>query len=307
MMPEPLLYLKAMGAAAVVSAMFMLAMVSVRRTANTTWWNQACVPGIGLGLAVGYSVLSFQPAWPPVNGLDRLLTIVIPAVLGIEFIAGFQHTPRWVAWFMRMILVAIIPRILLHGSVYLSGSDDGWTLWQSGTILAVCSVLLAGLWSLLSLLSVRSPGVSLSLALCLAIQCTGVTVMMAGYIKGGAAALPLVATILATTAGVWLISRRSTTTASFHVPAIMGLGVVGLFGLLFIGRFFGRLSTGAALTMLLAPLLCWATETLPVPHQKPWLVGTLRLLLVAIPLVVLLVLAKIAFDRDMSPLLSVSD
>ena len=304
-MPEPLLYLKAMGAAAIVSAMFVLAMVAVRRAASTTWQNKACIPGISLGLAVGYSVLSFQPAWPPVNALDRLLAIVIPGALGIELIAGFQRIPQWVAWFLRMILVAAIPRILLHGSVYLSGSDDGRPLWQAGSVWAVCSVLLAGLWSLLSLLSVRSPSVSLSLVLCMTIQCTGATVMMAGYIKGGAAALPIVATLLATSTVVWLIFRRSGTPTNFHAPAILGIGVVGLFGLLFIGRFFGRLSTGAALTMLLAPLLCWVMETSPLRHRKPWLVGTLRLLLVAIPLVAVLVLAKIDFDRDMSPLLSV--
>ena len=216
-----------------------------------------------------------------------------------------KRIPQWVAWFLRMILVAAIPRILLHGSVYLSGSDDGRPLWQAGSVWAVCSVLLAGLWSLLSLLSVRSPSVSLSLVLCMTIQCTGATVMMAGYIKGGAAALPIVATLLATSTVVWLIFRRSGTPTNFHAPAILGIGVVGLFGLLFIGRFFGRLSTGAALTMLLAPLLCWVMETSPLRHRKPWLVGTLRLLLVAIPLVAVLVLAKIDFDRDMSPLLSV--
>lgn len=306
-MPEPLLYLKAMGAAAIVSATFMLAMVAVRRNPGTTWWNQACGLGIGLGLTVGFSVLSMQPAIPPVNGLDRFLVIVLPAVFCIEVIAGFQRTPQWIAWFLRLLLAAMIPRILLHGTVYLSGPDDGWPFWQAGTVWAVCSVLLAGLWSLSSLLSVRSPGVSLSLALCMAIQCTGVTVMMAGYISGGAAALPLVATILATTAGIRLISGRSPTASKFHAPAILGLGVVGLFGMLFIGRFFGRLSTGAAVTMLLAPLLCWATELRPLRHRKPWHVGTLRLVLVAIPLVVVLVLAKIDFDRDMSPLLSVFD
>lgn len=303
-MPEPLLYMKAMAAAAIASALFVLAVFAVRRTASTALWNQACVPGIGLGLTVGYSVLSLRPALPPVNGLDRLLAIVVPAALAIELISGFQRTSRRVAWSLRLILAAMIPRILLHGSVYLSGSDDGWTLWQAAAVLSACSVLLAGFWSLLSLLSVRTPGVSLPLALCAAIQCTGITVMMAGYIKGGAAALPLVASLLATTAGSWLVCKQSASAKSFHTPVILGMGVVGLFGLLFIGRFFGRLSTGAVLTMLLAPLLCWATETLPLRYRKPRLVGTLRLVLVAIPLVLVLVQAKIDFDRDMSPLLS---
>lgn len=302
-MPEPLLYLKAIGAAAIVSAMVVLAMAGVRRPASITRLNSACVLGMSLGLAFGSYVLSLRLAWPPLNGLDRFQTIVVPAALTIELIAGFQRVPRWVAWLLRVILAATIPRILLHGSVYLTGPDSDWTLWQAGTLLAVCGALLAALWGLLSRLSQRNPGVSIPLALCLTTQCAGLTVMMAGYIKGGAAAFPLVATLLATTIGARLITKRSGAAANFGSPAIIGIGVVGLFGLLFIGRFFGRLSTGSALAMLLAPLLCWVTETPLLRRRQPWLVGSIRLVLVAIPLVVVLVLAKRDFDRDMAPLL----
>ena len=305
-MPEPLLYLKAMGAAAIVSAMIVLAMVRARRDASTTWLNSACVIGIGLGLAVGYGVISLRLAWPPVKGLDRFLTITVPLVLGIELIAGFQNVPRWVAWLLRMSLAATMPRILLHGSVYLSGSPEGWTPWQTGAALVMGGALLAGLWSLLFWLSQRSPGTSIPLALCLPILCAGLTVMMAGYIKGGVAAFPLVATLVATTFGARLMSKRSVALANLSVPAIVGVGVVGLFGLLFVGRFFGRLSTGYALAMLLSPLLCWVTEIPQLRHRKPWLVGSLRLVLVAIPLLVVLAVAKRAFDRDMAPLLGMS-
>jgi len=306
-MPEPLLYVKAMGAAGFVSALFVLAMAALRRSDRTTRWNLANVPAIGLGLTVGYFVLSLQPALPPVSALDRLLAIIFPAALSVELIAGFQKTPQWVARLLRMVLVAMIPRILLHGSDYISGSDDGWLPWQVVTTLGVCSLLLAVVWSLLAALSTRAPGVSLPVSLCMAIQSAAVTVMLAGYINGGAAALPLVAASLATTAAIWLVSARSATAVHFHCPAILGIGVVGLFSLLFVGRFFGRLSTPVAITILVAPLLCWTSEALPPRYKKPWLVGTLRLTLVAIPLAVILTLAKIDFDRDMAPLLSVLD
>ncbi len=302
-MPEPLLYLKAMVAAAIVSAMTVLAMVLARRHTSTTWLNLSCVLGIGLGLVVGYGVVSLRLAWPPVNGLDRFLTITVPLALGIELIAGFQNVPRWFAWLLRMSLAATIPRILLHGSVYLSDSAEGWTPWQTGAVLVLCGALLAGVWSLLSWLSQRSPGISIPLALCLPILCAGLTVMMAGYIKGGVAAFPLVATLVATTIAARLLAQRSVALANLSVPAIVGVGVVGLFGLLFLGRFFGRLSTECALAMLLAPLFCWVTEMPPLRHRQPWLVGSLRLVLVAIPLLVVLAAAKRDFDRDMAPLL----
>ncbi len=302
-MPEPLLYLKAMGAAALVSALFVLALAGVRRPASAAWLNSACVLGMGLGLAVGCCVLPLRWAWPPANGLDRFLTIAVPAALGIELIAGFQCVPRWAAWFLRMSLATTIPGILLHGSVYLNGSGNDWPLWRVVTALMLSGALLAGVWVLLSWLSRRSPGVSIPLALCLTTQCAGLTVMMAGYIKGGAAAFLLVATLLATTIAVGLIAKRAGSPSIVDAPAILGIGVIGLFSLLFIGLFFGRLSTGGALVLLLAPLLCWATETPLLRHRKPWIVGSLRLVLVAIPLVVVLAVAKRDFDRDMAPLL----
>lgn len=296
-MPEPWLYLQAMGAAAIASAIFVLATAGARRPASSTRVNSACVLGTGLGLAVGCQVLPLRLAWPPVHGLDRFFMVVVPALLGIELIAGFAWVPRWAAWFLRMSLAAAIPRILLHGSVYLSGSGLDWPVWQSGALLTMCVPLLAGVWGLLSWLFARSPGVSIPLALALSTQCAGLTVMMAGYIKGGAAAFPWAATLVATTIAAWLISKRS------GAPAMIGIGVVGLYSLLLIGRFFGRLSTGAALAMLLAPLLCWATEAPFLRHRKPWLIGTLRLALAAIPLLVVLASAKRDFDRDMAPLL----
>ncbi len=316
-MPDPLLYLKALVTAAIVSALIVLAMVAtlaksvgirgkphaLGERGYTTWLNLSCVLGIGLGLTVGYVVESLRLSWPPANGLDRFLLIAIPLTLGIELIAGFQTVPRWTAWLLRMSLSAMIPRILLHGSVYLGDSPEAWTAWQAGSAMAVCGALLAAVWSLLSWLSQRSPGVSIPLALCLPIQCAGLTVMMAGYIKGGAAAFPLVATLIATIAATRLMSKPTVAAANVSAPAILGIGVVGLFGLLFLGRFFGRLSTDCALTMLLAPLLCWATEIPRLRHQKPRLVGSLRVVLVAIPLLVVLATTKRNFDRDMAPLL----
>ena len=143
----------------------------------------------------------------------------------------------------------------------------------------------------------------MSLTLCLATQCAGLTVMMAGYIGGGAAAFPLVGALLATSIGARLTLPFVGVPTRFVAPAIPGIGVVGLFGLIFIGCFFGRLPTGSAVVMLLAPLLCWISEAPQLRHQKGWLIGMLRLVLVAIPLVAVVVVAKRDFDRGMAPLL----
>ena len=296
-MPDPKLYLLAMASSVVASLLFVLATSAVARPASATWLNVASILGIGLGLAVGYKVLSLRLAWPPLNGLDRLLLIVVPSAIGIELIAGFSCIRRSIAWLMRICLATAAPRILLHGSVYLSGPGNGQELWRSAAQLVLCSILLIGVWRLLTLLSVRSPGISIPLALAMTAQSAGLTIMMAGYIKGGAATIPLAAALVGTTVATELMRMRT------RLLGTIGIGVVGLFGILFIGRFFGRLSTVCALTLLLAPLLLWVTEMPMLRHRKSWLVGSLRLLLVAIPLAVVLVLAKQDFDREMAPLL----
>jgi hypothetical protein len=302
-MPEPLLYLKSISAAAIVSGLFVLAMAWRRRTASSMWLNSVCVLAMGLGLALGCELLAVRWTWPPMKGLDRFLMIVMPMALGVELIAGLERIPRWAAWFLRAGLAAAIPRILLHGSVYLSGAGNQWTWWEAAAVLVICSVLLAGTWGLLLWLSRRSGGISIPLALGLTTQCAGVTVMLAGYLKGGAVAFPLATTIVVTALADKLMTMRSGTPGKLGSSAIIGVGVIGLFGMLFIGRFFGRLSTGFALVLLLIPLLCWTTELPFLRHRKPWLVGSLRLVLVAIPLAMVLAVAKQDFDRKMAPLL----
>ncbi|MDG2381590.1 MAG: hypothetical protein P8N76_07940 [Pirellulaceae bacterium] len=305
-MPDPLLYLKAMIAASIVSAITMLTMVKLRRSASQTWLNSAAVLAIGLGLTVGYSVLAFRWIWPPANGLDRFLTLVIPAVLAIELIAGFQQIPTWTAWVLRIILAGTIPRILLHGSVYLNSEMTDSAAWQLGTVLALCVALAVGLWWLLSWLSVRSPSISISMTVSLATQGAGLAIMLSGYIKGGAAAFPLVATVITTTIMAQLLTWHIREPTRLVSPtASLGIGLVSLCSLLLIGCFFGRLSTSSALVILLAPLLCWMTEFSPLRQLNPWLAGSIQIALVTIPLLGVLAVEKHQFDREMLPLLSI--
>ncbi|HVC96404.1 MAG TPA: hypothetical protein VND64_22150 [Pirellulales bacterium] len=305
-MPDTVLHLKAVCAAAGASALFVLALSCARRPASAARVNAACVLAIGLGLALGCQVLQLPLSWPPASGLDRLLTIVFPAVIAIELIAALRSVPRWFAWSLRIGLAAAIGRILLHGSVYLAGSPGHWTAWQTTAVLTLAGASLAAQWGLLGWLSQRRWGVaypptlSIPLSLSLAGLCGGVTVMMAGYVTGGEAAVPPAAALVGATAAASLIAPRSGT------PGAIGIGVVGLFGLSFIGLFFGGLTAGRALTLLFAPLLCWATELPLLRGRKPWQVCALRLALVAIPLVAVLALAKRDFDRDMVPLLGVA-
>lgn len=320
-MPDPFLYIKGIGSAALVSAAAagMLLLILRKRlrsvsqpggesastSGSTTSIDQGpfavvTVAAIGLGLAAGCYAMDLRWHWPPVNGLDRLLTIVAPAALLVEMLSSLRKTPRWGAWTLRLGLAAMTPRILLHGSVYLSGSAGAWPLWQMVLTLAACGGVLAAVWVLLVALFERSSGVSISIVLGMTTLCAGLTVMMAGYLNGGAFAFPLVAALVTTSAATCLASPLLPAPQS---PAGVGFGVVSLFGLVFVGRFFGELSTVCALTLLLTPLLCWASELHLLRSRKPWLIGSVRIVLVAIPLAIVLVVAKREFDLEMGPLL----
>lgn len=296
-MPDPVLYLQAMSAALGASAIIALALGWTRSPASATRLNMACTLAFCVGLIVGCLVLRMRPVWPPTNGLGRWLLIVLPAVCSLELLANLRLIPRRAVWLLRGMLSLAIGRILLHDSVYLGGQNSEWTATEAVIVLCMCSVLLAAEWGLLVTLSQRTPGISLPLALAMSIQCSGIAVMLAGYVSGGAAAIPIAAAI----AGCVLVTGLMRTPA--NLEGIVGIGTVSLYSLLFVGRFFGKVSTEAALAMMLAPLLGWVSELALLKHRNRWVVGGTRLLLVLIPLVIVLTMAKLKFNQETLPLL----
>ncbi len=296
-MPDPYLHLQAMSTAA-IAAFLMVAVAG--------WWyrsvadvklHKSVIVAFALGFALGASCLRLQPNWPPTSALDRFMTLVLPFAIASELLAGNSRVPRWFVWSWRLVLSAVVVRILLHGSVYLTGTRDAWPLWQVGTTWVVCSGLLLATWGALEWLSQRPAAASLPISLALAIQCAGWVVMLAGYIKGGSACFPFAAALVGAIAATPLIRPG----VRWH--GVVGIAVVGLFSLLFIGRFFGGISTTCALTIFLAPLLCGVTELPMLRHWTPRSTAIFRLALVSIPLIIVLTLAKRDFDRHMGPLL----
>ena len=88
-----------------------------------------------------------------------------------------------------------------------SGNADAWTLAQTIAILGGGFAGLITVWSLLCRLSERSAAGSITLSLAMAILCTGLATMMAGYIKGGAAAIPLAAALVGITLASPLLAK----------------------------------------------------------------------------------------------------
>jgi hypothetical protein len=312
-MPDPVLFAKAAVAAAVGGVVVTLvAAVAVaklqrligRQTAATaTRIGVAVLLGIILGGTFGFYLLGELPPrslegaflhWSVSSVLDRFLVVILPLAAVVELVGAFSKVPRWLVWILRLCLATATGRILLHGSSYLLGSASDWSVPQVWTALGVGALLLAVVWILLARLVRRRPGISLPLAVSQTCLAAGMTVMLSGYLDGGAVGLPLATAVAGTVLAAWLLEKLPATDGA------VGIGLVGLFSILMMGRFFGELSTARALTLFLAPLLCWVTELPLLRARQPWVIGMVRLVLVAIPLAIVLGLAKHDFDREMA-------
>ncbi len=315
-MPDPISYLKASIAAVVASALIVLAFRLVMRKSVHSIAAVICVLAVGVGVVAGYGVLQFSWTWPPVNALSRFLMIVLPATVIVELLAAISGRARLLpsrdqqlgmSLVLRLALYASVGRILLHDSVYLgglgSGKPDAWTFAQT---LAVFGGSFAGLitaWSLLCRLSERSAAGSITLSLAMTILCTGLATMMAGYIKGGAASIPLTAALAGTTLASSLLGKGFDCSDKRSLQGTIGIGVIGLFSLLCIGHYFGQLTGLRAIVLFLTPLLCWISE-LPGLRSRPvWQKSGVRFVAVTIVLSAVMSFAKQDFDRKMAPLL----
>ena len=297
-MPDAIVFCQAVAAAGGAAGLAALAIVFLARRDGRLPETLLLAAYIG-GAVAGFAVLQIRPTWPPANGLDRFLAIVLPCTLAVEAAAILVRLPQWCGWLMRIGLAAVTGRVLLHDSVYLSGSDDSPALWQTWALLLAGGALLTFVWGSLTFLKQRrADNSTIAVALAMTIVTGGLAVMLAGYIKGGAAALPLAASLVGVTLAARLTHRQHC------LPATLSLAIVALFCLLFIGVFFGRLSGGRAVVILLAPLAVGLAELPPLRRQGAWIAAALGLLLVATVLAAVLVLAKLDFDRKLAPLLS---
>ena len=214
--------------------------------------------GTGVGCAIGCYLLQQKPRWSLAEDQDRLLTLLLPLAVLVECVAAFRKVPRWLACGLRLLLAASAAPILLHNSRYITdqagpGTRD-WSTWTIVEVLGGLGLLLSAAWASLGLLMHRAPGRSVPLALALLGFSAGMTIMLSGYLSAGELGLPLAAALV----GIVLASFVCSPLPALTAP--LGVGVVALFGLLVIGRFFGSLTTSHALLLFAAPQLCWLPE-----------------------------------------------
>jgi hypothetical protein len=279
-MPDPINILTAMGVAFAVSAILLGAIGWLSGTRGPAWVNAGWVVGLGAGFLLGCWVLGNRPHWPLREDQDRFFVLVFPAVMLVELLAVSQKTPRWIVIPLRAAVVIGTAPVLLLGTSYLS--DQGgpgtaeWSTLQACLILGGLAAFLATVWSLLSLLNPRAPGVTH--ALCLAIASAGgaIVVMLSGYASGGQNGLTLAAAVCG--AAVTMAALRW----SHRATRPLGAAIVALYSLLVVGRFFGELGSTDAALLFASPLLGWLPELPGLGRLPRWARNLSRLLLVGI-------------------------
>jgi hypothetical protein len=118
----------------------------------------------------------------------------------------------------------------------------------------------------------------LPFALAIAAGAAGITVMLSGYLTGGELGLSLAGAIGgAAVAALGLRMLRCN-------AGVVGVGMVSLFAVLTVGRFFGELRTVHAAILLFAPLLVCMPELLPSKVTSGWIRSAFAVVLFAIPL-----------------------
>lgn len=321
-MPDPVQYMQALLAAFAVS---FLAIAGIRFFFPLRVRRAECISEVvaaAAGLVAGYRILQFEWVWPPGNAINRFLTIVLPAAVVVELISAFApvsssiESPRLkraglfsiIVLILRASFFASIGRILLHKSVYVRVSPDidaCWSEWKVIILLAASAALLNTVWLLLSSLAIRDEPRSVITSLSLSIMTAGISIMLAGYIRGGAAGLPVAASLVGVVMATTACQPKFCVLNHQSLQCLIGPAVTVLFSLLWIGSLFGQLPAIDALTILVAPLLCWVSELAVFRRMNRRSKVALRLIAVVIPLTLTLVNAKRTFDQKLGPLVAI--
>ena len=297
-MPDPVLFLTAGAASAVVSAALMLLLGRPWSAPRSVRTEIGSVLGVGLGFYVGCWVLGITVGWPlpsrdRAQDLDRLLLVVTPAVMLSELLAAAPGKFRFVALAVRLFVMFGTVRVLLDSSIYITDvAGPGTREWTAGDALCVfvgTAAALAAVWGALSRLSLRSQGRSLPLVLVAACAGAALCVMLSGYVRGGQVGIPLAGALVGASIASLVLKNPVAPTG------VIGIGTVGLFAILVIGRFYGSLTTLNAALLFFGPVCCWLLE---VP---PRFIGVARLGLVSCLVLIAVIYAGRKFAEDSAP------
>ena len=258
------------------------------------------------GVVAGLCMLRALPSLPPTTGLDRFLVILLPVALAIEAEAAAKCLGGlWLTAERGCVALLAVP-VHHHASVWMEGGAP------AVAILAAALFLWAS-WEGITEEVRASDDRVVAVVTSLTLVVAGLSIAMAGWLKGGLVALPLAGALAGALVAEWSGARRSLERdggghGPSGLPGLTAAGLVALFGLVVVGRCFGRLGSAAALLIVMVPLLAAIPaaigRSLPVSAAGRGLRSALyRVLLALVLLAIVLWGAKTDFDKRMGRLL----
>jgi hypothetical protein len=258
--------------------------------------SSRAVCGFASGVLAGLAVQGLRPAFPPTTALDRWLLIALPVLLLADIVASNSPPIRRSGLMARGLAAAAAVPIILFGSVHLQAAPE-WSLLpgltSGGLLITVCTCALTALVATLACIPSEISAVPRATLCVLTLQVAGLTVMLGGWVRGGAMALPFAGSC----AGMLLTGVAMSQVTV--VAATIRWTCLSLCGVVLLGHFFGRL------TWLQAVLLLFAAVIPPLPglcssRGRGIFCSLLTLLILA----AVLVPALAAFAERMRPLMS---
>jgi hypothetical protein len=296
-MPDFVLFAKALLVSAVTAGLTLLLVAWPERNARPWRLRAGWIAGLAAGIYAGCGVLDQWPRWPAPEDRDRFLVILLPLTLAVEAASAWLPS-RWPARLLRWGVAAAAAPILLYNTTYLADlagpNSAEWSPDQAALILAALGAALAGEWELLALFQSRTSERAASPVLVFVLLASGITVMLSSYYRGGLLGFPLAGAISGATLASYARMPHAAASQS-HGGNNLGVGLVGTFTLLVIGRFFGALPTGTMICLFAAPLVAWVSEVPPVRKWSPRARALTRLVAVAVPLILIVTWAQMRF------------
>ena len=114
--------------------------------------------------------------------------------------------------------------------------------------------------------------------------------MLCGYFRGGQFALPIAGAIAGVTLASYALPQQPTGNPC------LGVSMIGIFTVTFIGRFYGSLPTSPAVGLLFAPLLFWIAEIPALRKLPPTARAAIGVVGVLAALVLIVAWAQIRFN-----------
>ena len=132
-MPDPIRILQGLILSAAVAAAVVLIFGWPWRAPNQVRIRVGEVLGVGAGIWIGCRLFGVSTNWPLREDQDRLLCIVLPAVILLEFAsAGAGRRASVVSRFSRLVVaVCAAPALLFHSSYVSDLSGPGSAEWSS--------------------------------------------------------------------------------------------------------------------------------------------------------------------------------